>query len=270
MSDDHRSIGEVLTLLQEEFPDVTVSKIRFLESQGLIAPERTPSGYRKFFEDDVERLRWILRQQKDNYLPLKVIKNRLARREEDDAVDIAEDVDAVLPDPDGDAEEATRMQRTGAADNGNGNGGGNRNENSDGSEAADARSEQSGAALTREELARATGLEEKMLRELEGYGLLPPPDTSGDKPLYDEQALVVARLARGFMRHGVEPRHLRMYKTFAEREAAFVGQLVTPLLKQRNPEARRNARELVAELAKLGSGMRAAMLRSALQGALED
>ena len=73
----HLSIGEVLSLLQEEFPDVTISKIRFLEAQGLLDPERTPSGYRKFYEADVERLRYILREQKDNYLPLKVIKDRL-------------------------------------------------------------------------------------------------------------------------------------------------------------------------------------------------
>src|SRR3954452_23656147 len=74
----HLSIGEVLNLLQDEFPDITISKIRFLESQGLLDPERTPSGYRKFYEEDIERLRWILRQQKENFLPLKVIKDRLA------------------------------------------------------------------------------------------------------------------------------------------------------------------------------------------------
>ena len=73
----HLSIGEVLSLLQDEFPDVTISKIRFLEAQGLLDPERTPSGYRKFYEADVDRLRYILREQKDNYLPLKVIKDRL-------------------------------------------------------------------------------------------------------------------------------------------------------------------------------------------------
>src|SRR3954453_17957556 len=76
-ADEHLSIGEVLTLLQGEFPDVTISKIRFLESQGLLDPERTPSGYRKFYEADVERLRWILQQQRENFLPLKVIKGRL-------------------------------------------------------------------------------------------------------------------------------------------------------------------------------------------------
>ena len=74
----HLSIGEVLSLLQDEFPDVTISKIRFLESQGLLDPERTPSGYRKFYDDDIERLRWILPQQRDHFLPLKVIKDRLA------------------------------------------------------------------------------------------------------------------------------------------------------------------------------------------------
>jgi len=73
----HRSIGEVLHVLESDFPDVTISKIRFLESQGLLNPERTPSGYRKFYADDVERLRWVLVQQRDNFLPLRVIKQRL-------------------------------------------------------------------------------------------------------------------------------------------------------------------------------------------------
>src|SRR5271163_4213708 len=80
----HLSIGEVLSLLREEFPDVTISKIRFLESQGLVNPERTPSGYRKFYEHDVERLRWVLRQQREHFLPLKVIKGRLEQEVADD------------------------------------------------------------------------------------------------------------------------------------------------------------------------------------------
>src|SRR5215208_7025703 len=83
MERKYLSIGEVLGLLHEEFPDVTISKIRFLESQGLIDPERTPSGYRKFYESDVSRLRWILHQQKENFLPLKVIKERLDRMGEE-------------------------------------------------------------------------------------------------------------------------------------------------------------------------------------------
>ncbi|MHB1583580.1 MAG: MerR family transcriptional regulator, partial [Acidimicrobiales bacterium] len=74
----HLSIGDVLTLLRQEFPDVTISKIRFLESQGLVNPERSPSGYRKFYDHDVERLRWVLQQQREHFLPLKVIRDRLA------------------------------------------------------------------------------------------------------------------------------------------------------------------------------------------------
>ena len=83
------SIGDVLTLLREEFPDVTISKIRFLESQGLVNPERSPSGYRKFFDHDVERLRWVLRQQREHFLPLKVIRDRLADG------DLGEDIGAI-------------------------------------------------------------------------------------------------------------------------------------------------------------------------------
>src|SRR5207302_7445681 len=78
------SIGEVLTLLKDEFPDVTISKIRFLESQGLLDPERTPSGYRKFYDPDITRLRWILEQQRDHFLPLKVIKDKLLAKVEGD------------------------------------------------------------------------------------------------------------------------------------------------------------------------------------------
>lgn len=249
----HRSIGEVLDLLKPEFPDVTVSKIRFLESQGLIAPERTPSGYRKFYGPDVDRLRWILAQQRDHFLPLKVIKSRLAQLEEHEAVQAGGDTAR----PAGETDEPKAPGRDepvpAVATAGNGDG-----------------ALASGSALTRDELARATGLDGKLLDELEGYGLLPPPMVSGNERLYDEDALVIARLARGFLRHGVEARHLRMYRTVAEREATFVSQLVTPILRQRNPEARQQARETVSELARLGGGMRAALLRVALRSALGE
>lgn len=254
VSAEHRSIGEVLELLKPEFPDVTVSKIRFLESQGLIAPERTPSGYRKFYGPDIDRLRWILTQQRDHFLPLKVIKSRLTQAEEHDAVGEVEEMPEVV-DVEGPA--PAPVPATTAEVPGNG-------------DASSVASVATGASLTREELARATGLEPKVLDELEGYGVLPPPMVTGDDAVYDEQALVVARLARGFLRHGVEPRHLRMYRTFAEREAAFVSQLVTPILRQKNPEARQQARETVAELARLGGGMRAALLRVALRSAFGE
>ncbi len=317
MTDDHRSIGEVLELIREEFPDVTVSKIRFLESQGLIAPERTPSGYRKFYRPDIERLRWILVQQRDHYLPLRVIKSRLTEFEErravgavdesatyeaatddgakDEAVGTgngAEDPppsidrgpepvpagDAVIPPRDEDDEGGEHDEGVPASDapGASGTGGGSGDSPAGGAARAGRgagggeRARESGAALNRAELARLAGLDERTLRELEGYGLLPTPVSTGDEEVYDEQAVVVARLARGFLRHGVEPRHLRMYKTFAEREAGFVSQLVTPLLRQRNPEARQEARDAVSELARLGGGLRAAMLRLALRDELEE
>lgn len=249
MTDDtHLSIGDVLGLLREEFPDVTVSKIRFLESQGLIAPERTPSGYRKFHDPDVERLRWILQQQKEHYLPLKVIKDKLARFEEEQAA--TRDVAVPRAEPSQEDLGAEVESPTGAP--------------------SGVVEEAPTEAMTRDELAAATGLDPKLLRELESYGILPTPQSAEGGSVYDEEAVVVARLARGFLRHGVEARHLRMYRQFAEREAVFVNQLVTPILKQRNPEARRLARETVTELARLGGGLRAAMLRLALREALHE
>lgn len=256
----HRSIGEVLDLLKPEFPDVTVSKIRFLESQGLIAPERTPSGYRKFYGPDVDRLRWILAQQRDHFLPLKVIKSRLAQLEEHDALREAPEPTVAIATAPPTSEVAVGAMSDRAAvaiaDDAPGNGEGT--------------AMTSGAALSREELARATGLDGKTLDELESYGLLPPPMVTGSEAIYDEDALVIARLARGFLRHGVEVRHLRMYRTFAEREATFVSQLVNPILRQKNPEARQTARETVAELARLGGGMRAALLRVQLRSAFGE
>ena len=98
-SGNHLSIGEVLSSLQDEFPDVTVSKIRFLESQGLIDPERTPSGYRKFYDRDLTRLRWILHQQKEHFLPLKVIKERLDQLGPDDELPLDEPAAPADPEP---------------------------------------------------------------------------------------------------------------------------------------------------------------------------
>ena len=123
--------------------------------------------------------------------------------------------------------------------------------------------------LTVEELAGASGLSEDELGELERYGLLVGRPI-GDTTYYDEEALAIARLAAGFRRFGIEARHLRMYRTAADREASFFEQIVMPLLKQRNPEARRQAGETLAELARLGQRLRSAMLRHALREYLED
>jgi DNA-binding transcriptional MerR regulator len=237
------SIGEVLTLLRDEFPDVTISKIRFLESQGLLDPERTPSGYRKFYDNDVERLRWILRQQREHFLPLKVIKGRLA---------------GSVPGPD---EPGTSAASSKASPG--------RKDGKDGPAGRDPLSPSgSGVSLTLTELASASGLAVDDLLDLERYGIL-AGRTAGDAVVYDEDALVVAKLSAGFMKFGVEARHLRMYKNGSEREASFFEQVVLPMLKQRNPAARAQAVETLNELARLGQEFRAAMLRRALRHHLQ-
>jgi DNA-binding transcriptional MerR regulator len=273
------SIGEVLALLKEEFPDVTISKIRFLESQGLLDPERTPSGYRKFYDTDVERLQWILRQQREHFLPLKVIKGRLRGgtepTEEPVAVDepIVDDVEAPhvaeaeptgpVPDEDpkapaqpvdGPPAPSIPAPRPTAAP--------------PVPEAAPLMLSSTGVSMNLVELAAASGLEDDDLRELERYGLL-AGRRAASSVYYDEEALMVAQLAAGFMKYGVEARHLRMYKTAGEREAGFLEQVVLPMLKQRNPQARRQAAEALSDLTRLGQGLRAAMLRQALRKYIE-
>jgi DNA-binding transcriptional MerR regulator len=239
----HSSIGEVLSLLQEEFPDVTISKIRFLESQGLLDPERTPSGYRKFYDEDIDRLRWILRQQREHFLPLKVIKDRLAETTGTPADIPAPSVP--LPQPEADAPAAAAAL-----------------DDTEPRRVLDVGP--SAVSLTVDELAAATGLTMEDLRELQRYGLI-GGRVVGPDTLFDEDALVVTRLAAGFMKFGVEARHLRMYKVSAERESSFFEQVVMPMLKQRNPAARRQAIDTLSELADLGEGLRAAMLRQALR-----
>jgi len=241
------SIGEVLSLLKPEFADLTISKIRFLESQGLLDPERTPSGYRKFYEPDIERLRWILRQQHENYLPLKVIKGKLGG-EPDGA-------EAVAEEPDGD--------RASGAGPRSGRRGGPVMARPH-LDVADLGGPPSGVSLTIDELAVATGLAPEDLAELVRYGLMGGKSVGGTV-YYDEEALTIANLAAGFMRYGVEARHLRMYRTAAEREAGFFEQVVMPMLKQRNPQARRQAVDALRELSQLGQGLRAALIRQALR-----
>jgi len=248
------SIGEVLALLRPEFSDLTISKIRFLESQGLLDPERTPSGYRKFYEPDVERLRWILRQQREQYLPLKVIKGRLGGEDGDDDADVpasasaggTRSVVAEAP-PVMSAPRPDPPVRSPVADMVN-----------------PLQVIHTGVSMTLEELSTACGLTLVDLGELQRYKLVVGRPVGGTI-YFDEEALIVANLAAGFMRFGVEARHLRMYKTAAEREAGFFEQLVMPMLKQRNPRARRQAIDTLVELGKLGQGLRAAMLRTALK-----
>lgn len=263
----HLSIGEVLSLLQEEFPDVTISKIRFLESQGLLDPERTPSGYRKFYESDIDKLRWILTEQRDNFLPLKVIRDRL---DENNGL-VPTDTDPAPPEVPADAAppaepvwmvDHARRAGSGAAST------------AAAAAAPRPRASQEGlpldlgpttASFTLDELLAATKLTAAQARSLEQFGLLTSRQ-AGPDTVYDAESVVIGQKAAGFFARGVEARHLRMYKVAAEREAGFLEQVVTPMLKQRNPTARRQAVDLLNELVDLGDAMRAALLRQALQG----
>ncbi|MBA2273891.1 MAG: MerR family transcriptional regulator [Actinobacteria bacterium] len=241
-SRDYYSIGEVLELLRPEFPDVSISKLRFLESEALVAPERTPSGYRKFFTKDVDRLRYILALQRDQFLPLKVIRARL---------ESGEDLEGNR-----DVEVETLAARTDTA---------GAPPASPRASVATTRSSSvdlTGAQLTRAELKRAAGLSDDGLAALEDFGLLRAPH---EDDAYNEDDLIVAKAAGGFFRHGLEARHLRMYRQFADREATFYGQIVSPLAHRRDPESRTRAYETLQELVELSRRMREGMLRSSLR-----
>jgi len=274
---EHLSIGEVLAELHDEFPDITISKIRFLESQGLVNPERTPSGYRKFYAHDLARLRWILHQQKEHFLPLKVIKERLdelAPGDEALLLDPApaaggapaepppdDDEAAVVP-PQSASRPAAAARRAPAFAP---------SLPDDTPVAGDDLSAGTGDARhTRRELAAATGLDEASVAELESYGLISPSREVDGTPEYDDDALEVTRLAAGFFGRGVEARHLRMYRTFAEREAVLFGQVLMPYVRQRNPEARVRLQEELIELSTLGRRLRTALLREAVRESLSE
>ncbi len=407
----YMSIGDVLALLRQEFPDVTISKIRFLESQGLVDPERTPSGYRKFYDGDVDRLRWVLRQQREHFLPLKVIKGRLeaggpgdrssaggavaprangtstgavapangagadadadiaigddgviaaraeVRRSGGDQgersavgprlpgfeVDLASGAPAARPRSPGAGSEVrgaysdsggipvahgaggeVRVINGAVGEVPTGIGGGESSADhsvgrllgssppvgapqpilGDGrragvpSQAGPPGAAVLGAApvvpagaavgwdaalpsgtpaaglprtghpaagddslgVTLDELCAASGLDAAAVGELTSYGFLQGRSVGG-VAYYDDDAVTIAQIAAGFARFGVEARHLRLHKLAAEREAGFIEQIVLPMVKQRNPEARQRASVTAAELGRLGQAMRAALLR---------
>ena len=270
----HVSIGDVLSQLRDEFPDVTISKIRFLESQGLLVPERTASGYRKFYAADVDRLRWILRQQKEHFLPLKVIKERLEELDRTGGGLPEGRADGQAPAlfetaPPAAAAEAPRRRsgkRAGAAAT---------PATPAEPSAADAITDDDGAddfagastgvSMTRTELAHAAELTDDELVHLEEFGLVMPAHKSRDRVLFDEDALEVARIAAAFMRHGVEPRHLRMYRAFADREAGLFEQVLLPFRRRRNPDAAERGEATLRELATLGRRLRTALLRQVVR-----
>ena len=225
----YQSIGEVLVSVKAEFPDITISKIRFLESEGLIDPERTPSGYRKFYDKDVDRLKSILRMQRDEYLPLKVIKERLLQ----------------LEGGDGQSDVGAGSTATGEADD----------------ELAEP---PTGLQMSIEEMSAATGIDRDRIRELESFGLVCSHGPEAAR-YYDGDDYIVLSIVKDLFRYGVEPRHLTMYKHFAEREAAFFETIVMPQLRQRNPDARRTAASSLTDLARGSRKLKQALLRTNLR-----
>ncbi|MYR46999.1 MerR family transcriptional regulator [Streptomyces sp. SID5910] len=219
------SIGSVLNTLRDEFPDITISKIRFLESEGLVEPRRTPAGYRKFSANDVERLGHVLRMQRDHYLPLKVIREHLDAMERGEAVR--------LP--------SVGRQRDGEA-------------------VPEPDEGPTAARIGRDELLAAAGIGEQELTEWESYGLVAPLADG----VYDAEAVTVASLVVELGRFGIEPRHLRLMKAAADREAGLVDQVVAPLRRHRNPQTRAHAEARTKELAGLAVKLHAALVQTAL------
>jgi DNA-binding transcriptional MerR regulator len=236
---NYQSIGEVLVAVKTEFPDITISKIRFLEAEGLIEPERTPSGYRKFYVDDVERLKSILRMQRDEYLPLKVIKERLLQQDAEGATD----VDAEGGEGAGDGSEEAEVADEGLAD------------------------APTGLQMSIEEMSAATGVERDRIKELESFGIVCSHGPDGAR-YYDGDDYIVLSIVKDFFRHGIEPRHLTMYKHFADRESKFFEDLVAPRLRQKNPDARRVAAETLADLSVTSRKFKQALLRTNLSADL--
>ncbi|MFJ9407375.1 MerR family transcriptional regulator [Streptomyces sp. NPDC101393] len=223
------SIGMVLTQLRDEFPEVTISKIRFLEAEGLVEPKRTPSGYRKFTAGDVERLASVLRMQRDHYLPLKVIREHL------DALERGEQVQ--LPAPTTPSRDLVQGVR------------------------APEEERPTAARIGRAELLAAAEVDAEALADWESYGLV-VPDADGE---YDVEAVTVAKLVADLGRFGLEPRHLRAVKAAAEREAGLVEQVVAPLRRHRNPQTRAHAEATARELATLSVRLHAALVQTALR-----
>ncbi|MEP9394201.1 MerR family transcriptional regulator [Gordonia sp. VNQ95] len=225
------SIGTVLALLREDFPDVTISKIRFLESEGLISPERAPSGYRRFTASDCERLRFVLTAQRDRYLPLKVIKEQLE-----------------------------------AIDNGDGGGGGPRLLSSARSSVAPATDFGArGGRVSREVLIERTGVDAAFVTELQRNGLL----TAGPAGFFDEDAVRLVEAAAALASYGVEARHLRAFKVSADREAGLVAQIANPIAKGKGTGARDRAEELIREIAALSVTLHTQLVKAAVRDVLD-
>jgi len=233
------SIGTVLDLLRGDFPDVTISKIRFLEAEGLVTPERTASGYRRFTAYDCARLRFILTAQRDQYLPLKVIKAQLDTQPNGE-----------LPQS-GSAYGVPRLVPVA----------GTSDERADGL---------SGVAptqmrLRREDLLGRSGIDEALLTELVKAGVIKP----GPAGFFDEHSVVIAQCARALAEYGVEPRHLRAFRSAADRQSDLIAQIAGPVVKAGKAGARDRADDLAREVAALAITLHTSLIKSAVRDVLD-
>lgn len=288
----YKSIGEVLGLLLEEFPNVTISKIRFLESQGLIEPERTPSGYRKFTDAEIERLRYILREQETNYLPLRVIRDRL---DESGAIprdptsptslppglrnqtvgDVSRELARIhklnLPASIDDESTEIEIDPVVLAESERLHPASRRAPQKPPAKpvvAPAAVAAPQGGPVSHEDLLESSGLSDAEVRSLEQFGLLSSRQVGGDT-FYDAAAREIAVLAKGFLDLGIDIRHLKSWRLAAEKEAALFEQRLMPLLRQKNPEARSQSAEMLASLVGLAGDLRRVLVQQAVGQFLE-
>ena len=269
---NYLSIGEVLALLLEEFPDVTISKIRFLESQGLIEPERTASGYRKFSQPEVDRLKFILREQRENYLPLKVIRNRLDGDTSDGMLRNGDTSDGMLRN-----DEITAPRGIGHIPAPRGNShpagiGGVRQSKSSPAislvKPATIDAASTPSSYNRREIIQAASINEKTLAELERYGILRSRRV-GETDLYDEIDLEILIVCAKFISLGIDARHLKAWRLAANQEVSLFETRIVPLMRQRNPAARQEALGMFAELINQGGQLRAALIAAQARDHIE-
>jgi DNA-binding transcriptional MerR regulator len=229
------NIGEALALLREDFPGLKESKVRYYESEGLVEPTRTASGYRKYTQADVDRLHYALTMVRDHFMPLKVIKDRL------DQIDRGLEPPALPGEP--------QVPRVAFSANG----------------LPTAKSfdpETSTLRLSRRELVAAAEVADELLTQLETYGLVVP--RPGSAP-YDNDALLITRTVAELAAFGIEPRHLRAFKTAADREVGLIEQVVSPIRRSREAGAEGRAEETMTQIAALSVRLHASLVKAGLR-----
>jgi DNA-binding transcriptional MerR regulator len=240
------SIGVVLDLLRSDFPDVTISKIRFLEAEGLVTPERTASGYRRFTAYDCARLRFILTAQRDQYLPLKVIKAQL------DAQPNGE-----LPQT-GSAYGTPRLVPVSSDDTAHSD-----------TAAGRAAVAPTQVRLSRGDLLERSGVDDELITSLVRAGVITPVFKGPGATLFDEHSIVIAQCARALADYGVEPRHLRAFRSAADRQSDLIAQIAGPVVKAGKAGARDRADDLAREVAALAITLHTSLIKSAVRDVLD-